>query len=59
MGRDIDNQKKWMRDNLKSYNFRVNRVTESDVMEHLDKQPNKRGYIIRVIRGDIKKHETD
>jgi hypothetical protein len=29
--------------------------TEMDIIEHLNKQPNKQGYIKKLIRDDIKK----
>ena len=43
----------WMRENTVSLNFRLNKNTDADVIEHLDKQENKRGYIKRLIRQDI------
>ena len=30
--------------------------TETDLLEHLDAQPNKAGYIKQLIREDIKRH---
>lgn len=55
MGRDKDNLAKWKRDNLISYTFKIHKTNDKDVYEHLNKQSNKRAYIINLIREDIKK----
>ena len=38
----------------KHYHLQINRV-EKEVIEHLDKQPSKNGYIIKLIKNDMKK----
>lgn len=53
MGRDMDNHAKWERENLRSYTFKVNIKTDKDICEHLERQPNKRAYIISLIRKDM------
>lgn len=35
--------------------LKLNKVTESDLIEHLNRQPNKQGYIKNLIKEDIKK----
>ncbi len=55
MGRDMVKRAKWEKDNLRSYTFKVHKVTDKDICKQLDKQPNKRAYIIDLIRKDIKK----
>lgn len=55
MGRDMENRAKWEKTNLRSYNFKLHRVNDEDVIRHLEKIPNKRDYIIGLIRDDMKK----
>lgn len=54
MGRDMENRKRWEKECLRSYTFKVNRNTDKEIIEHLEKIPNKRAYIINLIRKDIK-----
>lgn len=35
------------------YGIQFNRNTESDLIEHLQKQPNKQGYVKGLIRKDM------
>lgn len=48
---------------MKEYRKKLNRMTlefspaESELWEHLQKQPNKRTYIKNLIRADIEKGE--
>lgn len=38
---------------LKPFSFRLNKQTDADVIEHLEKQENKRKYLIGLIKKDI------
>lgn len=40
---------------LKTVNLRLNRFTEADLIEQIEKQENANGYIKRLIREDIKR----
>lgn len=53
MGRDMDNNKKWRKDNLKACVLYFHKANDKDVLDHLERQPNKRAYIINLIREDI------
>ena len=53
MGRDLENDKKWRKENLKRYILDFNRTKDKDVLDHLEKQPSKREYIIGLIRKDM------
>jgi len=53
VGRDKENYTKWRKNNLKQIPLKLNVVTDKDVIEHLEKQPNKREYIIKLIRKDM------
>lgn len=55
MGRDMENRQKWEKTNLWAATLKLNYATESDVIEHLKKQKNRRQYLIELIREDIKK----
>ena len=61
MGRNKENMFKWRADNLRRYEFYVNTKTDADVCEWLDSQPNKRQYLIALIKGDMNenRHPTD
>ena len=53
MGRDMENNAKWRKENIKRYEFTLNKTNEKDVMEYLDTKPNKREYLINLIRKDM------
>ncbi len=55
MGRDLKNFARWEKENLRRFALKLNRKTEADVIEHLEKQSNIRQYLIDIIRQDIKK----
>lgn len=41
--------------NTKSFLLKLNRRTDADILEFLDQQPNKLGYLKKLIRGDMQK----
>lgn len=45
----------WKKNHTKSFNLTVNTETEKDIIEQLQKQPNKQAYIKELIRKDIGK----
>lgn len=47
-------QKKYNANNTVEFRFRCMKTTEADIIEQLEKQPNKSGYIKSLIRQDIK-----
>lgn len=55
MGRDAENYAKWQKDNLKSYTFKLNKTTDGEIINWLDAKPNKRDYLIGLIRKDMEK----
>lgn len=44
---------KWRKENAKCFSIQCNTFYDADVIEHLQKQPNKQRYIINLIRKDI------
>lgn len=46
---------KYMKCSTKVYSFRFMINTESDIIEYLEKQENKAGYIKQLIRDDMNK----
>lgn len=58
---EYDSVKKYVNEyqkqNIKTVPFRLNINTEADILEWLDQQPNKRQYIISLIREDISKKQ--
>lgn len=49
-------QRKYDKENTKSYAIRFMKKTEADLIEFLESQDNKSGYIKRLIREDMKKN---
>lgn len=45
----------YQRENIQRVAVKLNRVHDADILEHLEKQPNKQGYIKALIRADIEK----
>ena len=45
--------KKYKAENAKKINFELSRKTETDLIEWLDSQPNKQGYLKELIRADM------
>lgn len=46
---------KYDKDNTKRLYIKLNKNNDKDILEHLDTQLNKQGYIKDLIRDDIKK----
>lgn len=55
MGRNLENEVRWRKENIRRYSFTLNKVTNKDVYEHLEKQKNKRAYLIELIKKDLEK----
>lgn len=53
----ITPQQRYDSKNAKSYTIKVIRTTESDIIQKLDEQPNKAGYIKSLIREDLAKEK--
>ena len=47
--------KKSMAKNCKQCGFTLNKNTDADVIAHLESLPNKRAYILGLIREDIRR----
>ena len=48
-------QARFDKENTRKYTVKLNKRTDAEVIERLDKQPSKAGYIKQLIREDIKK----
>lgn len=51
----IKAQTKYDVKNTRQVHLKLNRRTDSDVLEKLDNVPNKQGYIKRLIREDLER----
>lgn len=49
---------KWQKDNTKSMTIRF-MPSSMDVYEHIQKQPNKTGYILDLVRADMESQADD
>lgn len=47
--------KQYNRDNIVSILLKFNKKTEADVLEQIEKQPNRQGYIKDLIRRDMER----
>ena len=47
----------WRREHCKTFSMQCHKIYDADVIEHMMKQPNKRLYLIKLIRKDIKNNE--
>lgn len=50
---------KYIAKTYKSISLRISRKFEKDIIDQLDKQTNKQGYIKELIRADIKNEENE
>ncbi len=50
-------QERWQAENMIRVSVPIARKTEADILEQLEKQSNKSGYIKALIRADIEKGE--
>lgn len=57
MGRDEENRKKWVKTNIYRYNFELNRVNDKELIDKLESVPNKKQYLISLIKQDIQKEK--
>ena len=53
MGRDMANRSKWVKSNIIRYVVDLNRSNEKDIVDKLESVPNKKQYIISLIKKDI------
>ena len=44
------------KDQFQNFHFKINKANNADVLEKLNKQANKQGYILELIRQDIEKN---
>lgn len=51
----IKAQKKYDAENTRQVHLKLNRRTDSDVLEKLDNVPSKQGYIKDLVRADLAK----
>lgn len=50
-----EHQARYKKKQIKQYAVPMNRVTDADIIERLDAQENKLGYIKKLIREDIER----
>lgn len=55
----IERIEKYQRANMQRVVIKLNINTDIDIMEHLDKQPNKQGYIKSLIQADLNKSKEE
>lgn len=47
----------YQKNNTRQVALQLNKLHDADILEHLDKQSNKQGYIKALIRADIKRRK--
>lgn len=55
----IQSINKYNKEKMKLYSVRFHKENQRDIIEHLDNQPNKAGYIARLIREDMERRGID
>ena len=58
MGRDAENDKKWRKASLFRYEINLNRENDKDVLEYFEPIPNKRQYLIGLIKKDMEEKKS-
>lgn len=53
MNKNSEKANRYKKNNTKQYNVVLNLKTDKLLIEHMDKQPNKQGYIKRLIKDDM------
>ena len=48
---------KWRKESIKRIEFYLHKENDKDVLEWLEKQPNKREYLINLIKADREKKQ--
>lgn len=43
----------YVKQNVRQYMLKINRLTDPDMVEHLEKQDNKQGYLKSLVRYDM------
>lgn len=54
---NYESQAKYAKSNLTRINIALNNNTDADILQRLKNEPNKNGYIKKLIREDIAKQE--
>lgn len=53
VGRDKENDAKWRKENIRRIVVNLNKQSQKEVIEHLDRQKNKQAYIIDLVKKDM------
>ena len=53
MNKNSEKANRYKKNNTKQYNVVLNLRTDKAVIEHMEKQPNKQGYIKTLIKDDM------
>ena len=57
MGRNMDGLYAWRKENIKRMVIDLNKVADADIIEWLETMPNKREYILKLIRDDMDRNQ--
>lgn len=57
MGRDIERLHSWRRDYIRRVSVDFHKVNDKEMLEWIEKKPNKREYIISLIKKDMEKDQ--
>ena len=58
MGRDVENDRKWRKASLFRYEINLNRENDKEVLDVFEKIPNKRQYLISLIKKDMEEKKS-
>lgn len=57
--KQYERQNAWLKERGEQLRVWLLRSTDADIIEHLNQQPNKSGYIKSLIRADMEKHKSE
>ena len=53
MNKNSEKSNRYKKNNTKQYNVVLNLRTDKAMIEHMDRQPNKQGYVKSLIKSDM------
>lgn len=58
MKKEHEKIQEYIKKNMRQFMVKINRVTEPELLEWLESQPNKQGYIKELILADMERHQS-
>lgn len=56
MNKQSETSQRYIQKAMRQFMVKINRFTEPELLEWMESQPNKQGYIKELIKADMEKH---